>query len=131
MNKELRPGLEEIVCQVCGRTMLKGERAEPYLVGGGQRRLVCELCTDRAYAAGWIRESAHDELPASLRRPEPRRSLLGRLRRRPGDRTPAEANAGDGRPAQADGAAVDGDPPHQPEPELAGDQHRETASFKL
>src|SRR5438445_209011 len=29
MNKELRPGHEEIVCDVCGRTMLKGERAEP------------------------------------------------------------------------------------------------------
>src|SRR2546428_559021 len=66
MNKELRPGHEEIVCDVCGRTMLKGERAEPYLVGGGQRMLVCELCTDRAYAAGWIRESAHDELPRTI-----------------------------------------------------------------
>src|SRR5215210_1587311 len=81
MKKELRPGIEEIVCDVCGRTMLKGERAEPYLAPGGQRMLVCELCTDRAYAEGWIRESAHDELPASSRRHEPRRSLLGRLRR--------------------------------------------------
>jgi hypothetical protein len=83
MRKELRPGIEEIVCDVCGRTMLKGERAEAYLAPGGQRMTVCELCTDRAYAEGWIRESAHDELPASMRRHEPRRSLLGRLRRRP------------------------------------------------
>lgn len=82
MKKELRPGLEEIVCDVCGRTMLKGERAEPYLAPGGQRMLVCELCTDRAYAEGWIRESANDELPASTRRHEPRRSILARLRRR-------------------------------------------------
>jgi hypothetical protein len=81
MKKELRPGIEEIVCDVCGRTMLKGERTEPYLAPGGQRMVVCELCTDRAYAEGWIRESAHDELPAAGRRHEPRRSLLARLRR--------------------------------------------------
>src|SRR2546428_13190982 len=89
MNKELSPGHEEIVCDVCGRTMLKGARAEPYPVGGGQRMLVCELCTDRAYAAGWIRESAHHELPASRRRPQPRPSLLSRLRRPPVRRAPA------------------------------------------
>src|SRR2546429_10018789 len=82
VNKELRAWHEEIVCDVCGRTMLKGERAEPYLAPGGQRMLVCELCTDRAFAEGWIRESAHDELPATMRRHEPRRSILGRLRRR-------------------------------------------------
>src|SRR2546423_4680926 len=82
MNKELRPSVEEIVCDVCGRTMLKGERAEPYLAPGGQRMLVCELCTDRAYAEGWIMESAHSDLPASKRRHEPRRSILTRLRRR-------------------------------------------------
>jgi hypothetical protein len=82
MNKEVRAFHEEIVCDVCGRTMLKGERTEPYLAPGGQRMLVCELCTDRAYAEGWIRESAHDELPARTRRHEPRRSILARLRRR-------------------------------------------------
>lgn len=82
MNKEVRPSHEEVVCDVCGRTMLKGERTEPYLAPGGQRMLVCELCTDRAYAEGWIRESAHDELPARTRRHEPRRSILARLRRR-------------------------------------------------
>src|SRR2546423_15544834 len=82
MNKEVRPSHEEVVCDVCERTMLKGERAEPYLAPGGQRMLVCELCTDRAYAAGWIRESADDELPAASRRNEPRRSIVSRLRRR-------------------------------------------------
>jgi hypothetical protein len=82
MNKEVRPSHEEVVCDVCGRTMLKGERTEAYLAPGGQRMLVCELCTDRAYAEGWIRESAHDELPARTRRHEPRRSILARIRRR-------------------------------------------------
>ncbi|MDQ3936749.1 MAG: hypothetical protein M3340_19185, partial [Actinomycetota bacterium] len=85
MRKELRPTHEDIACDVCARTILKGERTEPYLAPGGQRMLVCDLCTDRAYAEGWIRESAHGETPASLRREQPRRSLLGRLRRRGGE----------------------------------------------
>lgn len=84
MSKELRPALDETVCDVCGRTMLKGERAEPYLAPGMKRMLVCELCTDRAYSEGWILESAHEELPTGAQRREPRRSLLGRLRRRGG-----------------------------------------------
>jgi hypothetical protein len=82
MKKELRPTHDDISCDICGRTILKGERTEPYLAPGGQRHLVCELCTDRAYNEGWIRESAHGEMPASTRRPQERRSLFGRMRRR-------------------------------------------------
>jgi hypothetical protein len=82
MKKELRPTHEDVSCDICGRTILKGERTEPYLAPGGQRHMVCELCTDRAYNEGWIRESAHGEMPASTRRPQERRSLLGRMRRR-------------------------------------------------
>jgi hypothetical protein len=90
MKKELRPVHEDVACDICGRTILKGERTEPYLAPGGQRKLVCDLCTDRAYAEGWIRESAHGETPASLSRREPRRSLLGRFRRR-GNAEPGSA----------------------------------------
>jgi hypothetical protein len=90
VRKELRPTLDHGNCDVCGRSILKGERTDVYLAPGGQRKLVCELCTDRAYQEGWIRESAHDELPASMRRPEPRRSLLGRFRRRREEAAPAE-----------------------------------------
>ena len=82
MPKELRPTHEDVACDICGRTILKGERTEAYLAPGGQRHIVCELCTDRAYSEGWIRESAHGEMPASTRRPQERRSLLGRMRRR-------------------------------------------------
>jgi hypothetical protein len=82
MKKELRPIHEDVSCEICGRTILKGERTEAYLAPGGQRHLVCELCTDRAYSEGWIRESAHMDMPASTRRPQERRSLLGRMRRR-------------------------------------------------
>src|SRR3954447_5537607 len=84
MPKELRPRNEDISCDICGRSILKGERIEPYLAPGGQRHVVCELCTDRAYNEGWIREAAHDEMPATTRRPDQRRGILGKLRRRRG-----------------------------------------------
>ena len=89
VRKELRPVHEEIACEVCGRTILKGERTEPFLTPSGERHTVCQLCTDRAQHAGWIRESAHLDAPATGRRSEPRRSLLGRFRRRR-DAEPAE-----------------------------------------
>ena len=88
MRKELRPTHDLIACDVCERTILKGERTEAFLAPGGQRKTVCELCTDRAHAEGWIRESAHGDLPASLRRPEPRRGILGRFGRRRRDDGP-------------------------------------------
>jgi hypothetical protein len=112
MRKELRPVHEDVACDVCGRTILKGERTEPYLAPGGQRMLVCDLCTDRAYAEGWIRESAHGETPAGTLRREPRRSLLGRLRRR------GSAEAGSSGAVPDDGAPSplsDAPPPAQEE----------------
>ena len=93
--KEVRPSIHDVNCDVCGRTILKGERIEPYLVLGGQRRLVCELCLDRAETDGWLRESAHGDLPAGERRPEPRRSLLSRVFGRPQQEEPAPNGSGD------------------------------------
>ena len=116
MRKELRPVHEDVACDICGRTILKGERTEPYLAPGGQRMLVCDLCTDRAYAEGWIRESAHGETPASMRRHEPRRSLLARFRRRPAD-APAPGEGVEADPlADAPPPPFDAEPePHPPE----------------
>ena len=82
MVKELRTVQDDVQCEVCGRTILKGERPETYLAPGGTRRLVCELCTGRAEHEGWIRESAAGDMPVTTRRREPRRSLLSRLKRR-------------------------------------------------
>ena len=44
-----------LTCDVCGRTLLRGERAEAFL-DGGARKAVCELCTSRALNEGWMRE---------------------------------------------------------------------------
>ena len=84
MKKELRPVHDVVSCDVCGRTILKGERTEWYLAPGGARHRVCDLCATRAQHHGWIRESAAGDLPTRMPRNEPRRGVLGRLRRRRG-----------------------------------------------
>jgi hypothetical protein len=82
MKKELRPVHDVVSCDVCGRTILKGERTEAYLAPGGNRHQVCDLCAQRAQHHGWIRESAAGDMPTRMPRSEPRRGVLGRLRRR-------------------------------------------------
>jgi hypothetical protein len=79
-KKELKTDEEARSCDICGRTILKGERTEPYLAPGGRRKTVCELCKPRADHEGWIRESAHGEIPAARARPAQRGSFVGRLR---------------------------------------------------
>jgi hypothetical protein len=111
VRKELNPDHPEEPCDLCGRMMLKGERLEMYLAPGGQRREVCDLCAPRAAAHGWIRESAHGDLPAARHRPEPRRSLLGRLRLRGGGAPEPERQQG--RPANAQAETI---PEHAPAP---------------
>jgi len=93
VKKELRPVHDVVSCDVCGRTILKGERAEWYLAPGGHRRQVCDLCAVRAQHHGWIRESGAGDLPARVPRNEPRGGVLGRLRRRRPVHQPAEDEA--------------------------------------
>lgn len=66
---------------MCGRTLLRGERAHPYLQGG-EHRTVCELCTPRAHQEGWVREGTPPAYNGREARGERRGSLLGRLRAR-------------------------------------------------
>ena len=82
-SRDIKTDYNDITCDVCGRTLLRGERAEPFLVGGS-RRQVCELCVNRAIHEGWIRESgAADELAVRPTRMDRRgRSLMGRLKAR-------------------------------------------------
>lgn len=93
-KKELKTDEEPVSCDICGRTILKGERTEPFLAQGGRRKTVCELCIPRASHEGWIRESAQNDLPAARARPQQRRSFVGRLREMldgDEDRAPLEA----------------------------------------
>jgi hypothetical protein len=71
-----------VTCDVCGRTLLRGEHHDVF-IAGGQRRSVCELCTGRAVHEGWIREGL-DDVVALGRDGRGRRggSLLSRLRSR-------------------------------------------------
>jgi len=70
-----------VACDVCGRTLLRGERAEVY-IAGGDRRSVCELCTSRALHEGWVREGTVSAFDDSSTGTERRRSLLSRWRGR-------------------------------------------------
>ena len=111
MKKELRPVHDAVSCDVCGRTILKGERAEWYLAPGGHRRQVCDLCAARAQHAGWIRESGAGDLPARMPRNEPRRGVLGRLRKR---RPAAAAERRASRERGGDDGAFNGAEPEEP-----------------
>ncbi len=91
-RKSIATNMAVVSCDVCGRTLLRGENADIFLVGGS-RRTVCELCTSRAVHEGWIREGLDDV--SSARGPERGRSFLQRLRQRRErpDREPAAERA--------------------------------------
>jgi hypothetical protein len=70
-----------VACDVCGRTLLRGEKPETF-VSGGSRKSVCELCTTRAVHEGWVREGAAPTFDGRDSSSDRRRSLFGRLRAR-------------------------------------------------
>jgi hypothetical protein len=101
-TRAIRTSTTQAACDVCGRTLLRGERAEIYL-SGGVRRSVCELCTSRALHGGWVREGDVPEYDESSASPDRRRSLFGRRRnRRETPETPPLDEAPAGEPAYED-----------------------------
>lgn len=72
---------EPIVCDVCRRTLLRGERPIDFLADGRPVQ-VCELCEPRAVHEGWIRKGDGDQGASGLQR-RARPSLLRRLRGEP------------------------------------------------
>jgi hypothetical protein len=82
-TKDIRTTYTDAICDICGRTLLRGERAEMF-VHGSTRHAVCELCKTRALHEGWVREGAatartEDDSVAERRRVG---GLRLRLRRR-------------------------------------------------
>jgi hypothetical protein len=80
-RKAITTSIPAVSCDVCGRTLLRGEQADVFLAGG-TRRNVCELCTQRAAHEGWIREGLDDATVRSRSHNGRSRSLLARLRQR-------------------------------------------------
>jgi hypothetical protein len=113
-SRDIKTNQVDIACDICGRTLLRGEHAEGFLAAG-QRRQVCELCTARAQHEGWIRESGGDDLALRHTRHDGRgRSFLDRLRSR--RERPREV--------QDEMAAADGEPAPQEEPQRTPDPPR-------
>ena len=78
-RKSITTNLVVVTCDVCGRTLLRGEHADVF-IAGGQRRNVCELCTGRAVHEGWIREGLDDVVARGRSGRGRRGSLLSSLR---------------------------------------------------
>jgi hypothetical protein len=103
-------------CDVCGRTLLPGET--PYVfLAAGEKRNVCELCTQRASHEGWIREGLDDATVRSGAHNGRSRGLLSRLRGR------RDAPAHDA--ANEDGHGHEHHAPPRPERERERDRDRE------
>jgi hypothetical protein len=56
------PGADP-TCEVCGRTILKGERTRRYVSPDGEQREVCDLCRPRVEAERWVRADRADIRP--------------------------------------------------------------------
>ena len=99
-SRQLKGIDEHLVCDVCGRTMLKGERPEIYLAPSRERKLVCSLCATRAQKEGWIREAAGPDTPVQPPRPSDRRGLFRRRRSRPDEPVAPAPENGSGLPGR-------------------------------
>src|SRR5579872_3157709 len=110
--RQVQTSREPVTCEICGRSLLRGEFATPFRDGTAQH-LVCELCTARAFGEGWVREGTQVASPATTRSARAR-SLVGRLRARLEESSGSErsffpAESGDGALAERHVHAVPAD----------------------
>jgi hypothetical protein len=82
-SRDIRTNQSDLACDICGRTLLRGEHADVFLAGGS-RRMVCELCTARAAHEGWIREGLDDATVRAGAEQGRSRGFFARLRSRRG-----------------------------------------------
>jgi len=114
-------------CDVCGRTILKGEQIHEYLTPQRERIRVCVLCRTRAESSGWIPVSmAHtleDEQPRSRRLALRERFNRAASRARAAGKTPREPEP---EPEPAEEPRAEAEPP-PPEPVSEREQAPEPA----
>src|SRR4051794_29206675 len=125
-TRQIATNQSAVACDVCGRTLLRGEEPAVFLAGGA-RRNVCELCTPRAAHEGWIREGVGDEALSAHQRGRDRgSSIFKRLRGgrngHPRRRAPVEADGSAapelvGAPPPDPVAARPAEPAYVPPPE--------------
>ena len=121
--------MEHPVCDVCSRTLLKGEELYEYVSSPGERFGVCVLCRSRAEASGWIPAEQYGtiahEPPSRARRGLALRRRLAEAtaRARSGARSARRAAKRDPEPTpgpaedRAEDAAAPAEPESEPEPE--------------
>jgi hypothetical protein len=80
-TRELKMRWDPAVCEICQRSLLRGEYAVTYY-DDDRAHAVCELCTTRAHRQGWIREGTEVAELAPAAHAERARSLVARLRGR-------------------------------------------------
>ncbi len=99
-TRQLQTSYEPEVCEICGRSLLRGEHAAAFR-DGSLLHTVCELCTDRALDEGWVREGT-SIADVTQTRTVRARSLVGRLRARleDGHATPSSERPRPGEPLE-------------------------------
>jgi hypothetical protein len=96
-------------CDVCGRTILKGEQIHEYITDSRQRLGVCSLCRSRAESSGWIPVSMAHTIAEDAPRRSRGRALKERLKG-------ATARARTSRGRRGGGAADDEPAVTRPQP---------------
>ena len=106
-------------CDVCGRSLLRGEHAE-VVFEGSEPRTVCELCLAAALSFGWTREAAINSRRARSRR---RGGVFARLK---GQAAGAESESAE-TPSEPGPVALEPESDVEPESRRSSRRERQAA----